>query len=122
MAQGQGDIMKYCQNPMCHMYDSTDRVRGTGENKTYQTRKRTNLGYSENFCTLNCQTDWFNIYGTRAINHFGRITEPYKRAVGSPNFWQIRRSLRELDSNASWEEINNQAVQQIISNARSLGL
>ena len=107
---------------MCHMYNTQDRIRGTGANKTYQTRKRTHLGYSENFCSLNCQNDWFNIYGTRAINYFGRITEPYKRTVGSPDFWQIRRSLRELDSNATWEEINNQAVQQIISNARSLRL
>ena len=33
--------------------------------------------YGGNFCSLmQCQDDWFNKFGTRAIDHFGRIHEP----------------------------------------------
>ena len=28
------------------------------------------------FCSLNCQTDWFNTHGDNAINHFGRLEHP----------------------------------------------
>ena len=64
--------MKYCQNPRCHYYDTDDRLKGSGENKTYQTRKRSKFYYgSGNFCTLNCQNDWFEVYGSRAVDYFG---------------------------------------------------
>ena len=54
--------MKYCQNPRCHYYNTTDRLRGSGENKTYQTRKASKFYYGGgNFCTLNCQNDWFEV-------------------------------------------------------------
>ena len=44
--------------------------------KTYQTRRRSNFYYGgENFCSLNCQNDWFNEYGDLAIDHFGRTTK-----------------------------------------------
>ena len=43
--------------------------------KTYQTRRRSSFYYGgNNFCSLNCQNDWFNEYGDRAIDHFGRTT------------------------------------------------
>ena len=44
--------------------------------KTYQTRRRSSFYYGgENFCSLNCQNDWFNEYGDLAIDHFGRTTK-----------------------------------------------
>ena len=44
--------------------------------KTYQTRRRSSFYYGgDNFCSLNCQNDWFNKYGDRAIDHFGRLTK-----------------------------------------------
>ena len=43
--------------------------------KTYQTRRRSSFYYGgDNFCSLNCQNDWFNKYGDLAIDHFGRVT------------------------------------------------
>ena len=71
--------MKYCQGNKCHEYKTKDRIRGAKGNKSYQTRRRSSFYYGgSNFCSLNCQTDWFNEYGTRAIDHFGRTTEPKK--------------------------------------------
>jgi len=31
--------------------------------------------YNGEFCSLNCQDDWFRTVGTRAIDHFGRVVE-----------------------------------------------
>ena len=67
--------MKYCQGTKCHEYRTKDRIRGTKGNKSYQTRRRSHMYYNGNFCSLNCQDDWFRKFGTRAIDHFGRVTE-----------------------------------------------
>jgi len=69
--------MKYCQGPSCHEYKTKDRIRGHKGDKHYETRKRSNMYYGkDNFCSLNCQNDWFNKFGDMAINHFGRLREP----------------------------------------------
>ena len=65
-----------CQGTKCHTYHTKDRLKGTKENKTFQTRRRSSFYYGNgNFCSLNCQTDWFNDFGDRAIDHFGRLEE-----------------------------------------------
>ena len=67
--------MKFCQGTKCHQYKTKDRIKGTKGSKTYQTRRRSSFYYGgENFCSLNCQNDWFNKYGDLAIDHFGRVT------------------------------------------------
>ena len=79
--------LKYCQGTKCHTYHTQDRIKGTKPNKTYQTRRRSNFYYGNgNFCSLNCQNDWFSEYGNRAIDHFGRLTEPKK--LTEDNAWQ----------------------------------
>ena len=71
--------MNYCQGTKCHEYKTQDRIRGMKGNKSYQTRRRSQFYYGgNNFCSLNCQNDWFQEYGTRAIDYFGRTTEPKK--------------------------------------------
>ena len=71
--------MRYCQGTKCHQYRTKDRIRGTKGNKSYQTRRRSSFYYGQgNFCSLNCQNDWFQLNGDRAIDHFGRVTEPKK--------------------------------------------
>jgi len=69
--------MKYCQGTRCHTYDTKDRKKGSKDNKRNETRKRTDFYYGNgNFCSLQCQTDWFNTHGDNAINHFGRVEQP----------------------------------------------
>ena len=67
--------MKYCQGPICHEHKTKDRIRGPKGDKHYETRRRSHMYYNGNFCSLNCQDDWFREYGTRAIDHFGRVVE-----------------------------------------------
>ena len=71
--------MKYCQSPDCHTYKTKDRIRGTKGGKYYATRRRTSMYYGKgNFCSFQCYNDWAEIFSDRAINHFGRLTEPKK--------------------------------------------
>jgi len=79
--------LKLCQGTKCHTYHTQDRLKGQQGNKTYQTRRRSSFYYGNgNFCSLNCQNDWFNDLGDRAINHFGRLTEI--KHLTEDNAWQ----------------------------------
>ena len=78
--------LKLCQGPDCHTYNTQDRLKGPAGSKTYQTRRRSSFYYGgSNFCSLNCQNDWFQDYGDRAIDHFGRLTEP--KHLTEENAW-----------------------------------
>ena len=66
--------LKYCQGPDCHTYYTQDRLKGPKGNKTNQTRRRTSLYYGE-FCDTRCQYAWLSKYATKAVDHFGRVTE-----------------------------------------------
>ena len=78
--------LKLCQGSKCHTYNTKDRLKGQKDNKTFQTRRRSSMYYgSGNFCSLNCQNDWFNDFGDRAIDHFGRLTEP--KHLTEENAW-----------------------------------
>jgi hypothetical protein len=71
--------MKYCQGTKCHEYKTKDRIKGTKGNKSYQTRRRSNMYYGKgNFCCQTCLYDWINEHIEHALNHFGRVTEPKK--------------------------------------------
>ena len=78
--------LKLCQGTRCHTYHTQDRLKGYKGSKTYQTRRRSSFYYGNgNFCSLNCQNDWFNDFGDRAIDHFGRTTEP--KHLREENAW-----------------------------------
>ena len=93
--------LKYCQGPECHTYNTKDRLKGMKGSKTYQTRRRSSMYYgSGNFCSMNCQIDWFNIYGDRAIDHFGRLTEP--KHLTEENAW-----VKDYNYQAGWNSERN---------------
>jgi len=80
--------LKYCQAPKCHEYKTKDRIRGSKGDKHYETRKRSSFYYgNDNFCSLNCQNDWFNKFGDMAVDHFGRIHEP-KRVMADSAWYK----------------------------------
>ena len=93
--------MKYCQGPLCHTYDTKDRKRGPKGNKRNQTRRRSSFYYlGGNACSTQCQDDWFKEYGERALNYFGRTTQPI--VMQEHNAW--RKQYRW-----SWQSDNNLA-------------
>ena len=98
--------MKYCQGPDCHTYETQDRIRGPKGSKHYETRRRSNFYYmGGNVCSMQCQADWFRKFGARALDYFGRITEPKRLTPENAWYkdfdydWQTR-----TDSN--WRMIN----------------
>jgi hypothetical protein len=88
-------MIKLCQGPSCHMYDTTDRKRGPKGNKRNITRNVGTYNYGGgNFCTLGCQDDWSKEYMTRAVDYFGRLREP--KSMTPENSWTKRERY-------SWE-------------------
>ena len=78
--------LKLCQGTKCHTYHTKDRIRGSKGDKHYETRRRSSFYYgNDNFCSLNCQNDWFRTFGDRAVDHFGRLREP--KRVDCDNAW-----------------------------------
>ena len=78
--------LKLCQGPKCHQHNTKDRLKGPKGNKTYQTRRRSSMYYGTgNFCSMQCYNDWAEIFIDRAIDHFGRLTEP--KHLTEENAW-----------------------------------
>ena len=76
--------LKYCQGPLCHTHDTKDRKKGPKDNRRNETRRRSSFYYlGGNACDMRCQNEWFELHGTRAIDHFGRIHEPKRIAADS---------------------------------------
>ena len=84
--------LKYCQSHKCHTYDTKDRKRGSKDNRTNQTRRRSSFYYGGgNFCSMNCYNDWSNDFMDRAIDQVsGRLVEP--KILTEENAW--RKSYR----------------------------
>ena len=83
--------LRYCQGPKCHTYDTKDRKKGPKENKRNETRRRSSFYYlNNNACSMMCQADWFDVYGQRALDHFGRTTQP--KVLTQDNAWRVRRN------------------------------
>ena len=83
--------LKYCQGPVCHTYDTKDRKKGPKDNKRNETRRRSSMYYGKgNFCSLGCYNDWAEVFSDRAIDHFGRVTQP--KVLTQDNAWRVRRN------------------------------
>ena len=79
--------LKYCQGPKCHTYDTKDRKKGPKDNKRNETRRRSSMYYGKgNFCSMQCYNDWAEVFSDRAIDHFGRLTQP--KVLTQDNAWR----------------------------------
>ena len=89
--------LKLCQGTKCHQYKTKDRIRGSKGDKHYETRRRSSFYYgNDNFCSLNCQNDWFRTFGDRAVDHFGRLREP--KRVDCDNAWYKDYTWRGMNN------------------------
>ena len=91
--------LKLCQGPACHQYTTKDRLKGPKGNKTYQTRRRSSMYYGKgNFCSMWCYNDWAEIFIDRAVDHFGRLTEP--KHLTEDNAWH-----KQYDWNSNDDQV-----------------
>ena len=106
--------LKLCQGTRCHQYQTKDRLKGQKDNKTFQTRRRSSMYYgSGNFCSWNCLNDWFQEFGNRAIDHFGRLTEP--KHLNENNAW-----VKGYDWNNVTDECQHHTINKITNEQRPL--
>ena len=75
----EGELMathNWCHNPKCHTYKTTDRVRGSGNNKVLRTRriKITDYqnayyfqGWENHFCRVNCFFQFVKLHVDRIV-------------------------------------------------------
>jgi len=104
--------LKLCQGSRCHTYTTKDRLKGQQGSKTYQTRRRSSLYYgSGNFCSMQCYNDWANDFIDRAVNHFGRTTEP--KHLTEENAW-----LKDYDWRANEDDSHRYFVINSITKER----
>ena len=104
--------LKYCQGPDCHTYNTKDRLKGMKGSKTYQTRRRSNLLWRE-FCDTRCYNDWFQKYGTQAVDHFGRLKEV--KHLTEDNAW-----VKGYEWNNRTDECQHHTINTITKEQRPL--
>ena len=98
--------LKYCQGPKCHTHDTKDRKRGPKDNKRNETRRRSSFYYlGGNACDMRCQSEWFEVYGSRALDHFGRITEA--KVLTRDNAWRKSYDYRGYRNEADRHYVYN---------------
>ena len=98
--------LKYCQGPKCHMYDTKDRKRGPKDNKRNETRRRSSFYYlNGNACSMMCQGDWFDRYGSRALQYFGMITQP--KVLTQDNAWRKSYDWRSREDGGYQHYVEN---------------
>ena len=61
---------------------------------------------------MNCERDWFEKFGERAVNHFGRIVEPIKLTEENAWFKDYDYDWRSgTTSNYRWvNHLNNRQI------------
>ena len=66
----------WCHNPKCHTYQTTDRVRGSGDNKVLRTRKIKiqdlskgyyYQGWENHFCKVGCLFAYIKLHMDRIV-------------------------------------------------------
>ena len=104
--------LKLCQGPLCHIYKTKDRIRGSKGDKHYETRKRSSFYYgSGNFCCQTCMYDWINKHIKQALDHFGRIHEPKRTMADSA--WYKAYDWRNRDHGTNYYFVNDLLGQRI---------
>ena len=103
--------LKYCQGPKCHTHDTKDRKRGPKDNKRNETRRRSPFNYlGGNACDMRCQSEWFDVYGSRALDHFGRITEA--KVLTADNAWRKSYDYRGYRNEADRHYVYNHLTEE----------
>ena len=103
--------LKYCQGPKCHTYDTKDRKRGPKDNKRNETRRRSSMYYGKgNFCSLGCYNDWAEVFSDRAIDHFGRLTQP--RVLTRDNAWRKQYDWRSREDGGYQHYVYNHLTEE----------
>ena len=73
----------YCQNKECCYKRNQNQIRGSKDNKHYQSNK-VNPYYHNIACSLNCLNSWLKINRETLINSVGKLD---KQTINVENSW-----------------------------------
>ena len=79
-------MKNYCQNPLCYLYNTKDRLRGVKGSKVYQNRVVSSR-YYYGCCTQHCLNDYLSIYMDRFMDYVGRVYETPQRPQHTHFSW-----------------------------------
>ena len=105
---------EWCQNKNCPSKKNSNQIRGSKNNKWYQSCKAQGYG-GGNFCTLGCYDQWANDYMSQALDSLGvRINEPVKLFL--EDAWYVEYNYVYSRSNAMYYLRNkNRGIRQVIT-------
>ena len=105
--------LKFCQGPLCHTYQTQDRLKGVKGSKTYQTRRRSSFYYGNgNFCDQRCMYDWIAQYIEQGLDRFGRTTQA--KHLTKENAWikDYDYNYRDDNPKSNWRSVNTITKEQ----------
>ena len=105
---------EWCQNKNCPNKKNSNQIRGSKNNKWYQSCKAQGYG-GGNFCTLGCYDHWADNYMSQAIDSLGvRINEPVKLFL--EDAWYVEYNYGYSRSDAMYYLRNkNRGIRQSIT-------
>ena len=111
----------WCHNPKCHTYQTTDRVRGSGNNKVLRTRriKITDYqnayyfqGWENHFCRVNCFFQFVKLHVDRIVA-IAPVREPSETPIKVVKEKYESYKYRHTD-NGDYERVPYQATRTTI--------
>ena len=104
---------KFCQNPICHLNNSDDRLK----KGSYQTRKLyASKTYADYFCTRRCLEEFWDIFSSRIMNFIGITHTPINRAKDQPSYYDIAHNISQQTNSSRWGVQANQVYNFIHNN------
>ena len=100
-------MTKYCQSPICHLYNTKDRIRGSKGSKVYRTRYSNKYLYNS-FCSNKCMHDYLTAHMERIIAYIGE-RDKKERSIDQPDYYRMcnDRDLNHWQDNTLIQEIAN---------------
>lgn len=107
----------WCHNPKCHTYKTTDRVRGSGNNKVLRTRKvKINTGnYSwynsifNYFCNQGCLMAFLSQFANEVVA-INPVREPSETPIKVKKEKYQSHRYKYIDERNNYEQVPYQAT------------
>lgn len=107
----------WCHNPKCHTYKTTDRVRGSGNNKVLRTRKvKINTGnYSwynsifDYFCNQGCLMAFLSQFVNEVVA-INPVREPSETPIKVKKEKYQSHRYKYIDERNNYEQVPYQAT------------
>jgi len=103
----------WCHNPKCHTYNTTDRVRGSGNNKVLRTRKikiydMSNgyywQGWENHFCRVACFFQFVKLHIDRIVA-IAPVREPSETPIKVVKEKYESSRYKYIDENNNYEKV-----------------